>query len=101
MNVCHDDYQDERLTNLLAAKAALSYFQGKQVPLNYSSALFETDYNAACYYIGSGDYKKALSHLENAESKTFCAFILKFSQNYVERHLRMIQMLRRNKLMKS
>nr|CDS26274.1 signal recognition particle 72 kDa protein [Hymenolepis microstoma] len=65
--ICHDDYQDERLTNILAAQAALSYFQGKQVPLSYSSALFETDYNAACYYIGSGDYKKAMEYLENAE----------------------------------
>ncbi|VDN96009.1 unnamed protein product [Rodentolepis nana] len=65
--ICHDDYQDERLTNILAAKAALSYFQGKQVPLNYSSALFETDYNAACYYIGRGNYEKAMEYLENAE----------------------------------
>ncbi|VUZ53291.1 unnamed protein product [Hymenolepis diminuta] len=67
MKICFDDYQDERFTNVIAAKAALSYFQGKQVPLNYSSALFETDYNAACYYIGNGEYKKAMEHLDNAE----------------------------------
>lgn len=77
-----DDYQDERQTNLIAAKAALSCFQGKAVvcslltyfscapnqPLNYSPALFETAFNAACYYIGKKDYVKALKYLNEAES---------------------------------
>ncbi|KAM7535130.1 hypothetical protein Aperf_G00000093553 [Anoplocephala perfoliata] len=65
---CQDDYQDERLTNLLAAKAALSFFQGEYMPLTYSKGLFETEFNAACYYIGKSDYIKAKEHLQKAEN---------------------------------
>uniref|UniRef100_A0A0R3WMW7 Signal recognition particle subunit SRP72 n=1 Tax=Hydatigena taeniaeformis TaxID=6205 RepID=A0A0R3WMW7_HYDTA len=65
---CKDDYQDERQANLIAAKAALSCFLGKDVALNYSPALFETAFNAACYYIGKKDYTKALKFLNEAES---------------------------------
>ncbi|KAL5968575.1 Signal recognition particle subunit SRP72 [Taenia solium] len=71
---CKDDYQDERQTNLIAAKAALSCFQGKAVPLNYSPALFETAFNAACYYIGIKDYVEALNYLNEAEKLCTEAF---------------------------
>ncbi|VDD79466.1 unnamed protein product [Mesocestoides corti] len=67
MQTYQDDYQEERLTNLLAAKAALSCFQGKSAPLNYSPAMFETDFNAACYFIGRRDYSSALKYLNKAE----------------------------------
>ncbi|VDK34243.1 unnamed protein product [Taenia asiatica] len=87
-----DDYQDERQTNLIAAKAALSCFQGKAVvcslfthfsfapnqPLNYSPALFETAFNTACYYIGIKDYVKALKYLNEAESTI--NYVLKLSK---------------------
>ncbi|KAL5108500.1 Signal recognition particle subunit SRP72 [Taenia crassiceps] len=69
-----DDYHDERQTNLIAAKAALSCFQGKAVPLNYSPALFETAFNAACYCIGKKDYAKALKYLNEAEKLCTEAF---------------------------
>nr|CDS19916.1 signal recognition particle 72 kDa protein [Echinococcus granulosus] len=51
----------------------LEFFR-KQQPLNYSPALFETAFNAACYYIGKKDYMRALKYLDEAEklcTKTF------------------------------
>ncbi|KAL7060465.1 hypothetical protein AAHC03_010285 [Spirometra sp. Aus1] len=62
-----DDYEDERFTNILATVAALSEMHQKTRSLEYKHALFETDFNAACYHVGRKEYSKALKLLKKAE----------------------------------
>ncbi len=36
--------------------------------MDYRPAMFETDFNAACYYIGRNDFQSASKYLSKAES---------------------------------
>uniref|UniRef100_A0A0X3Q2Y2 Signal recognition particle subunit SRP72 n=1 Tax=Schistocephalus solidus TaxID=70667 RepID=A0A0X3Q2Y2_SCHSO len=69
-----DDYEDERFTNMLATIAALSETQQKTWSPEYKPALFETDFNVACYHVGRKDYSKALKLLKKAEDLCLDSF---------------------------
>ncbi|VDN24705.1 unnamed protein product, partial [Dibothriocephalus latus] len=62
-----DDYEDERFTNIVAIAAALAEMQQKTRSPEYKPALFETDFNIACYHVGRKEYSKALKFLKKAE----------------------------------
>ncbi|RWS29899.1 nucleolar protein 56-like isoform X1 [Leptotrombidium deliense] len=64
-----DEYEDERETNLSAVIASLSLYDNKQNTniAQLGEKTYELCYNKACVYLGSGDYKTALSKLNDSE----------------------------------
>lgn len=64
----HDDYGEERLTNLTAIAAAASCFMNTRLDIDVNPELFEGKFNLACYHLGFGDRKTAAKLLEESES---------------------------------
>uniref|UniRef100_A0A673JGB9 Signal recognition particle subunit SRP72 n=1 Tax=Sinocyclocheilus rhinocerous TaxID=307959 RepID=A0A673JGB9_9TELE len=63
----HDDYEEERKTNLSAVLAAQSTWESTSADLGLPESSYELCYNAACLLIGQGQLSQGMQKLQKAE----------------------------------